>query len=271
MRWSTKKIEGCCSVKGCSQKLKAKGLCDAHYQMNRKYGRTHRVLRLYDGDKCAEVECRAAARACGYCRKHYRIARRSGVLHPQKYKRDHPLYEMWWARRKAEALAPEWQDDFLRFVVDVGQKPGQFFNLVTLRDGPFGPDNFRWREQIKRKSGESRKVFNARKWQAQNVGRPGWQKERDLKRKYGITTDQYNEKQKAQDNRCAICRKPETKIDHRLGVLKKLTVDHCHKTSKVRELLCARCNFVIGMVEESAPILNAMIVYLEKHQEVNEL
>jgi hypothetical protein len=74
----------------------------------------------------------------------------------------------------------------------------------------------------------------------------------------------------AQNNVCAICQRPETKIDHRLGVVKNLAVDHCHSTGRVRALLCSRCNVTIGQIEESIPLLRAMIVYLEKHSQPKE-
>jgi hypothetical protein len=177
---------------------------------------------------------------------------------------------MWWARRKSNVLSVEWRDDFQRFIADVGQKPGKFFNLVTLRDGLFSPDNFQWREQIKRRPGESKRAFHARKWQAQNLARPSWQMARDLRRKYNLTPEQYEEMLFKQGSVCAICRQPESKVDHRVGTIKRLAVDHCHKTNEVRSLLCERCNLTIGKVEESTDILRAMIVYLEKHSQPQE-
>lgn len=265
MRWSTKKIEGCCSVVGCAKKLKAKGLCDTHYQMNRKHGRTHRILQLYDGQLCSEEGCKSPARVCGYCRAHYIVARRSGALHPGKYKRDHPLYSLWWVRRQHKILAAEWHDDFQRFLADVGERPGQYFTLVTLRDGPFGPDNFRWREQIKRKKGETKRSFYARKWQAQVQARPAWNRQRDLARKYKISPEQYQQMLTEQNGVCAICRGPETRFDSRLGILTRLAVDHCHATGKVRGLLCSRCNVTIGRINESIDLLRAMEVYMQHH------
>ena len=263
--WSLKKIEGSCSVEGCDRKLKAKGLCDVHYGMNRKFGRTHAILRSYSGEKCEWDGCEKKAEVCGYCRPHYKIARRTGVLRAGNPERDHPLYGMWWTRRKAGTLSQEWESNFSRFIQDVGDKPGKNFSLVKLRDGPFGPDNFKWHEQIKRQPGETPKEFFARKWQAQKIARPSWDRHRQLARKYGVTPEWYEKTLAAQDGKCAICQEPETRIDHR-GTECSLAVDHCHTTLKVRGLLCSRCNQTIGKINESIEILRAMETYLIKHQ-----
>lgn len=80
---------------------------------------------------------------------------------------------------------------------------------------------------------------------------------------YGITIEQYNEMELKQDGLCAICNKPESKIDSRTGLNKKLSVDHCHNTKIVRGLLCSKCNFMIGLSGDSVDVLGSAIKYLE--------
>jgi hypothetical protein len=82
------------------------------------------------------------------------------------------------------------------------------------------------------------------------------------KRLFNITLGDYNEILKKQNNVCAICKKPETSIDKRNNKLRGLSVDHCHKTGKVRGLLCRYCNTGIGLLRESQEILNNAITYL---------
>jgi DNA-binding sugar fermentation-stimulating protein len=36
---------------------------------------------------------------------------------------------------------------------------------------------------------------------------------------------------------------------------KKLVIDHCHNTGKVRKLLCTNCNVAIGMFKENPRIM----------------
>lgn len=81
-----------------------------------------------------------------------------------------------------------------------------------------------------------------------------------LKRTYGITLDQYNQMIKDQNGQCAIC-----KTDKPDGLGKQFNVDHCHKTGKVRELLCFSCNAFIGYSKENIESLKSAITYLTKH------
>jgi hypothetical protein len=60
----------------------------------------------------------------------------------------------------------------------------------------------------------------------------------------------YNQMLLNQNNLCAICGKPETKRDHQLQKVCTLAVDHCHKTNRVRSLLCFRCNTNLGWFEK---------------------
>ncbi len=47
--------------------------------------------------------------------------------------------------------------------------------------------------------------------------------------------------------------------------LGKLIVDHDHETGKIRELLCNRCNVVLGKVDDNAELLLRMVAYLKAH------
>ncbi len=68
-----------------------------------------------------------------------------------------------------------------------------------------------------------------------------------IKRRYGISMDDYMEILKKQSNCCAICRKPS-----KLNVTGRpsLYVDHNHITGKVRGVLCARCNMLMGFLDQ---------------------
>lgn len=62
----------------------------------------------------------------------------------------------------------------------------------------------------------------------------------------------------AQGNCCAICKKHESMFKRRLAV------DHNHATSKVRGLLCFRCNkFLLGRhtIESASKILQYLMTY----------
>lgn len=60
---------------------------------------------------------------------------------------------------------------------------------------------------------------------------------------------------------CAICAMPETSIN-RAGEIKRLSVDHCHETAKVRGLLCMKCNTGLGGMRHDVKVLLEAIRYL---------
>lgn len=87
--------------------------------------------------------------------------------------------------------------------------------------------------------------------------RPKAYRDRHLKWAYGITSDTYEIMWKSQSGLCAICGKPEpTERD--------LCVDHDHMTGKVRELLCLKCNWLLGNSHDSITTLESAIGYLLK-------
>lgn len=70
-------------------------------------------------------------------------------------------------------------------------------------------------------------------------------KNSQLKKYYGITIDDYNDMFLQQSGCCKIC------TTHQSKLLKALSVDHCHKTGKIRGLLCGRCNMALGQFKDS--------------------
>ena len=88
---------------------------------------------------------------------------------------------------------------------------------------------------------------------------------RSLLKNFSITRNKYNKMLELQNNVCLICGKPETHINNN-GKINLLSVDHCHKTGKIRGLLCRRCNLTLGAINEDIKILKAAIIYLEKNQ-----
>ena len=85
------------------------------------------------------------------------------------------------------------------------------------------------------------------------------QRKSEIKRKYNLSWDQYLSKLSLQDSKCAIC--SSSLIGHR-----NCCVDHNHDTNQIRDLLCSQCNKLIGFARENSSILQAAIVYLDKHR-----
>lgn len=74
-------------------------------------------------------------------------------------------------------------------------------------------------------------------------------------KEFGVDADGYQEMLRRQNHVCAICGKPETSPDKATGKTKHLAVDHCHKTNKVRGLLCSSCNRGIGLFQDDPALL----------------
>ena len=68
----------------------------------------------------------------------------------------------------------------------------------------------------------------------------------NLKTKYGLTIDDYEELYRKQKGKCAICGTAERSRRNQ-----RLCVDHDHKTGKIRGLLCDNCNRGIGLLKEA--------------------
>lgn len=74
-------------------------------------------------------------------------------------------------------------------------------------------------------------------------------------KKFNLTIKSFAELANKQDNKCAICNQ-----------VKKLYVDHCHNTGKVRGLLCNGCNSGIGHFYDDINLLEKVLDYLKKNK-----
>ena len=89
-----------------------------------------------------------------------------------------------------------------------------------------------------------------------STGRKIIMKKYFLKKKYSITLKVFEDLLLKQNKKCAIC-----------GLLmRRICVDHCHKTKKVRELLCNKCNSGIGQFNDDLDLLDKARAYIIKHK-----
>lgn len=79
-----------------------------------------------------------------------------------------------------------------------------------------------------------------------------------MMKSYNISLDYYEKILELQNNQCAICHKEQTN--------KRLAVDHCHSTGKVRGLLCEQCNRILGLLKDNIDIVNSAMTYLIKNE-----
>lgn len=98
---------------------------------------------------------------------------------------------------------------------------------------------------------------------AHRIENRGIYHDRDLRKDFGLSRDQYEDMLVAQGGVCAICKRHE--IQMRSGNRKKLAIDHDHSDGTFRGLLCAACNSALGHFEDDAVRLRAAAAYLEAH------
>ena len=80
-------------------------------------------------------------------------------------------------------------------------------------------------------------------------------------KKYNITVEDFNEMLIAQNNNCKLCLQPS---NYTLNDKKRnLDIDHCHKTGKIRGLLCTSCNRALGLFKDDIEVLKRAIEYLK--------
>lgn len=98
----------------------------------------------------------------------------------------------------------------------------------------------------------------AKEWRQNNPEKRKTIKRRHDLKKYGITEEQYEDMVLHQLGVCAICEKEQKDNSRRLDI------DHCHKTGKVRGLLCSKCNTALGLLNEELELFNKAVNYLRK-------
>lgn len=95
----------------------------------------------------------------------------------------------------------------------------------------------------------------ARKWQRDN---PEKLREYSYKKNYGIGVQEYEALLTSQDGKCACCGREANTCG------RKLFVDHCHDTGRVRGIICNRCNYGIGALGDNIDGVQRAIEYLKR-------
>lgn len=124
----------------------------------------------------------------------------------------------------------------------------------------------RWRELNKEDYNKKRK-----EWADKNREKRTRQaRSSHLRVKFGISLDEYEEIFKKQNGLCAICNKKQKISKDILGRKNyNLYIDHCHKSGKIRGLLCNKCNQGIGYLCEDIEIIKKAIIYLLDDKSLN--
>ncbi|CAN5133206.1 hypothetical protein BH09PAT1_BH09PAT1_2710 [soil metagenome] len=79
-------------------------------------------------------------------------------------------------------------------------------------------------------------------------------RDNELKKKYGLTREEYDRMLKACNHTCMV---------KGCGSKKNLNIDHDHKTGRIRGILCNSCNRALGLLSDSAEKLKGLMDYLD--------
>lgn len=226
----------------CDQKpVIARGLCQACYYRLRRNGSVVRRNVQNRGMTCRFRGCEEPAHAKGFCLHHYEQQR-------------HPLNHSWrLLRSRWPGEYPATWGRFDAFLADVGERPSPKHQLRRVdTKQPWSSTNVHWNVPI----GVNRDTRSPEV-------RSEYQRAHHLRRKFGLSTEDYAKMLHQQGGVCAICAQPET---HRYpsGKLKDLSVDHDHQTRMVRGLLCVNCNRGLGYFDDNPERLRAAAAYVQR-------
>lgn len=153
------------------------------------------------------------------------------------------------------------EDIDLYHVLMANDRHGPDGKFAPAGSAPLTPEEKRQRNtEQKRKKRQENRSEHTEKNRAWN-----------FRRKYGITIAQYDQMRADQGYRCAICAghedelpRPQSRVtsDGHQIIGMALVVDHCHKSRRVRKLLCAKCNQGIGCFKEDPALLEAARRYI---------
>ncbi len=252
-----------CGFCGKEKEIKARGLCAACYSRYQKRGSPEYIKVR---KPCRIDNCDKLSVSHGLCDMHRKRVERHGHLLSTRgngwgSKEKHPLYQSWYWFKRNDRLSQEWHD-FWQFVKDVGEKPGNDYRFFIInKNKPVYKDNYEWEKVTPNQD----RLIYAKNWREENKAKC---KNRELKRRFKITIDDYYDLLEKQKGVCIICGEKETALNHKTRKPRNLAVDHDHTTGKIRGLLCTNCNKGLGHFKDSIALLEKAIKYLKQYEQI---
>lgn len=223
-----------CSILGCNKPVVARNFCNTHYQRWHKHG-------------------------------HVMETRPSDWGSREK----HELYGIWHdILRRRNVACEEWKNDFWKFVSDVGPRPDKSHQFKRIDESKlYTPGNVYWKIAIINDiSFRDDRAAYMRAWQKKKREENPLHAFKYGLKKYGISVEEYFSMYDAQNGKCEICGEEEKSIEPKSGNIRKMSVDHCHETGKVRALLCSHCNSGLGRFKDNIEVMQKAIEYIKKHK-----
>ena len=246
-----------CKVEGCTGKHSSKGYCKIHYPSFKKYGdplvRKQGKKGLYKN--CTVEGCNREHEGKGYCSMHLSRYRKYGT----------PTPDIKFPTPKGENLS----DGQQKKCADCGKKkPISEFHVSNSRPDKLSIyckqcSTIQSRNRYSDPQKRERILERGKKWRDKN---PESDVRKHLRRKYGMSLEQYNFLFEKQNGVCALCGKPEsTKRMSKSNGPERLAVDHCHDTGRIRGLLCFKCNTAVGSIGDDEASAKRVVEYLASY------
>lgn len=229
----------CINPECSNEVIFSRGYCGPCYHRLRKRGTLTRK-NVSNTGKCSVAGCSRQSFSKNLCSMHYQRG-------------PHQLSIIWKnIKARYPNQYPEAWNDFETFLADIGERPSQSHQLRRIdTDKPWSADNFVWREAVHHSYKNDKAEY-------------GWRW--NLRKKYGLSAEQYNDMLKTQNGLCPIGNHPLSEIDPATGQPIKVCVDHDHLTGNVRGILCDRHNKMLGMAQDEIGDLEDAIAYLKSHK-----
>lgn len=115
----------------------------------------------------------------------------------------------------------------------------------------------RWEDWRLRRENEGTYREKSNEYQKRFRQKTGYHKDYDLRKKYGISLDEWMVMVEEVEGRCQICSRTD----------RPLCVDHDHLTNQIRGVLCSSCNRAIGQLGDTHEHLQRALDYLLQAKE----
>ena len=112
------------------------------------------------------------------------------------------------------------------------------------------------KEYDNRPENRERILSQKKEWRENNPDRVVVHKQNTRLKPYNLTEEEYKTKLIEQNYQCSICSTDITDKNH---------IDHCHKSGKVRGLLCRKCNIGLGMFNDNVECMEKAIEYVKRN------
>lgn len=162
--------------------------------------------------------------------------------------------------RERYATDPAYREAKKASVKDHRQRNRDKINSAIRAKRSVDPESARALERARRAADPEKFRERDRRYKEKNPERVKAKARRtNLRKLYGLTLDQFDALVKRQLDRCIICEVAFVGMES-----SKIHVDHCHRTGRVRGVLCSACNLLIGHAREDAHTLRRAVAYIEK-------